>query len=150
MKSTGLDVRDVAYHAGVSQDYIYKILRNGRPNISAVNTAEIARVLGVSVDYLMGMSDVLAVDGVLGNNAEETAEYLDISPERLSWLQDKCRGLTIITRDLDRLQEKEAEAIVMHIDSHLKQIHDLVSDGVRLGSLFANFEEAEKVNEVEE
>lgn len=46
---------ELARRAGLNQTLLWKILEGQRPKISAITVKRLARALGVSTDYLLGM-----------------------------------------------------------------------------------------------
>lgn len=57
MAKRDLSLGQVAYLADVSQPMIFYLSHNRRPNVSAVIVAKVAKALGCSVEYLLGMVD---------------------------------------------------------------------------------------------
>ncbi len=51
----GLTQRELAELAGVRQSHISLIENDRRPNVTAIVAADIARALGVSLEYLLGL-----------------------------------------------------------------------------------------------
>jgi len=54
-KDKGWTVTEFARRAKMNQTLLWKILHGQRPQVSAVTVKRLARVLGVSTDYLLGM-----------------------------------------------------------------------------------------------
>jgi transcriptional regulator with XRE-family HTH domain len=54
-KDKGWTNAELARRAGLNQTLLWKILEGQRPKISAVTVKRLARALGVSTDYLLGM-----------------------------------------------------------------------------------------------
>lgn len=52
-----LDSKKLARAVGVSEAAISKLLNSKSPGMSAVNLSRIAKTLGVSLDYLLGLTD---------------------------------------------------------------------------------------------
>jgi len=57
MESRGLKAGQVAYKSDLAVQEIYHLLKNQRPNATAVTIAKLARGLDTTVDYLLGLSD---------------------------------------------------------------------------------------------
>ncbi len=101
MRIRGLDATALAYRAGISYDYVYKILRGERPNVSAINLAMIAQTLGVSMEYLMGLADEPEVDKAV---QDTLYRFSDVKDEALwAWLENKNRELADLMRDIETL-----------------------------------------------
>lgn len=124
MQSTGLDSLALAYHSGISYDYVYKILRGDRPNMSAENLAAIATTLGTSMEYLMGMTDDPALTAIPSNTGLSDADN--------AWLVDKSLELAMIVRQANELSEKEKEVMLTYADGWLRQLHKMVDDVVAM------------------
>lgn len=129
MRIRGLDATTLANRAGISYDYVYKILRGERPNVSAINLARIAQTCGTSMEYLMGIVD----DPQLDKAVQETLyRFTDVKDEALwAWLESKNRELANLMRDIEHLPEDERQAILTHIDGQLKQIRRVVASSAR-------------------
>ena len=56
-ESRGLLQPDLARLAQIEQSYVSKLERGKAPNVSGIILARIARALGTSVDFLLGVSD---------------------------------------------------------------------------------------------
>jgi transcriptional regulator with XRE-family HTH domain len=54
-KDKGWTVTEFARRANMNQTLLWKILHGQRPQVSAITVKRLARVLGVSTDYLLGM-----------------------------------------------------------------------------------------------
>lgn len=124
MQSTGLDSLALAYHSGISYDYVYKILRGDRPNMSAENLAAIATTLGTSMEYLMGITDDSALTAVPSNPG--------LSEKDNAWLVDKSLELAMIVRQSNELSEKEKEVMLTYADGWIRQLHKMVDDVVAM------------------
>ena len=119
----------LAYRAGISYDYVYKILRGERPNVSAINLAMIAQTLGVSMEYLMGLADEPEVDKAVQDTLYRLS---DVKDEALwAWLENKNRELADLMRDIENLPDDERQAILAHVDGQLKQIRRVVASSAR-------------------
>jgi transcriptional regulator with XRE-family HTH domain len=129
MTRLNMDTVALAYHSGVSPDYIYKILRGERPNISAINLASIANALGVSMEYLVGLSDEPEIEKLFRGS-----EY-PISDAMLPWLLDKAAQLASVARKIEYLDEADRGAVTGFIDQQINQIDTLVAASTRLKSI---------------
>ena len=54
-REKGWSIVEFARRAKMNQTLLWKILHGDRPQISALTVKRLARVLGVSTDYLLGM-----------------------------------------------------------------------------------------------
>lgn len=52
-----LEALDLAYHAGISEAYVYRIESKNPPNVGGEILSKLATVLGTTTDYLLGMTD---------------------------------------------------------------------------------------------
>lgn len=52
-----LEALDLAYHAGISEGYVYRIESKNPPNVGGEILVKLAAVLGTTTDYLLGMTD---------------------------------------------------------------------------------------------
>jgi transcriptional regulator with XRE-family HTH domain len=52
-----LDAASLASRASISRAHVYRIEEGERPNVSAVTVGRLARALGTSADYLIGLTD---------------------------------------------------------------------------------------------
>jgi transcriptional regulator with XRE-family HTH domain len=132
MASLGMDSVGLAYHAGVSYDYIYKILRGERPNISAVNLGSIAHALGVSMEYLMGVSDEPEFARLFGDDG------IPISETSKPWLIDTAMKLAAIAREIERMPRENQDAVKNFVTMQIQQIHKVVDTSVELGKVLAS------------
>lgn len=132
MASLGMDSVGLAYHAGVSYDYIYKILRGERPNISAVNLGAIAHALGVSMEYLMGVTDEPEFARLFGDNG------IPVSEASQPWLVDTAMKLAAITREIERMPVENQDAVKNFVTSQIEQIHKVVDTSLELGRILAS------------
>lgn len=57
MRKRDLNAGQLAYLTGVSQPMVFYLTRDERPGVSAVIAAKLARALGCSVEYLLGMTE---------------------------------------------------------------------------------------------
>jgi transcriptional regulator with XRE-family HTH domain len=54
-REKGWSITEFARRAKMNPTLLWKILHGDRPNIAAVTVKRLARVLGVTTDYLLGM-----------------------------------------------------------------------------------------------
>ena len=54
-REKGWSIAEFARRAKMNQTLLWKILHGDRPQVSALTVKRLARVLGVSTDYLLGM-----------------------------------------------------------------------------------------------
>jgi transcriptional regulator with XRE-family HTH domain len=132
MASLGMESVGLAYHAGVSYDYIYKILRGERPNISAVNLGAIAYTLGVSMEYLMGLTDDPEFARLFGDDG------IPVSEASKPWLIDTAMKLAAIAREIERMPEENRAAVKNFVTMQVQQIHQVVDTSLELGKILAS------------
>jgi transcriptional regulator with XRE-family HTH domain len=130
MEAIGLSAVGLAYHSGISANFVYKIVKGDRPNISAVNLASIAHALGVSMEYLVGVSDSPEIEKIFDGEVG-----LPVSDSALSWLKDKVAELAAITRKIDRLSADEQMSVLRFIDGSIRRVNELVSTTEELGRI---------------
>lgn len=52
-----MSIKEVAEAAGLSISQLYRLEKGERPRVAAITLGRIARALGTSVDYLLGLKD---------------------------------------------------------------------------------------------
>lgn len=89
MAERGYGPGELAYHSGLSYDYVWKIRKGGAPNIAAVQVQKLAVALKTSADYLLGLSNDRTVTAESGGEIWP-ADVVTIA-ERLGDLPDETR-----------------------------------------------------------
>jgi transcriptional regulator with XRE-family HTH domain len=56
-REKGWTIAEFARRAKMSQTLLWKVLHGKRPHVSAITVKRLARVLGVSTDFLLGMDE---------------------------------------------------------------------------------------------
>jgi len=98
MRKRDLNAGQLAYLTGVSQPMVFYLTRDERPGVSAVIAAKLARALGCSVEYLLGMTE------------EPSPQTLDID--------DLVMELAEIANRLTNRRRIGANAHVAHVHPH--------------------------------
>lgn len=56
-REKGWTIAEFARRAKMNQTLLWKVLHGERPHVSAITVKRLARVLGVSTDFLLGMDE---------------------------------------------------------------------------------------------
>lgn len=85
----GLEPIDLAYHAGISEGYVYRIEGKNPPNVGAEIIAKLAEVLGTSADYLLGRTDDprASANGDILLSLEDSLSMADLDPQSAAIIQ---------------------------------------------------------------